>query len=153
MIAKFFIFLFRVNQSLHRLRIISYSFGIIVNIIYRFIGYIIGVDIPWKTKIGKGFRISHPMGIVIHENTIIGENCWIRQNTTIGIDLRTKDAPIIGDNVNIGANTCIIGNVKIGDNSIIGAGSVVVKSIPENSFAVGNPCKVIKNRIVNNKSI
>jgi putative colanic acid biosynthesis acetyltransferase WcaB len=52
--------------------------------------------------------------------------------------------PKIGNNVDIGANSVILGNIEIGTNSIIGAGSIVVKSIPENCVAVGNPAKVIK---------
>jgi len=55
-------------------------------------------------------------------------------------------APIsIGNNVWIGGNTVICPGVTIGDNTTIGAGSVVVKNIPANSIAVGNPCKVIKS--------
>ncbi|WP_404441898.1 hypothetical protein LG307_11355 [Sutcliffiella horikoshii] len=50
----------------------------------------------------------------------------------------------IGDNVWIGGNAVILPGVTIGDNAVIGAGSVVTKSIPENSLAVGNPCKVVK---------
>ena len=52
--------------------------------------------------------------------------------------------PVIGDNVTFGVNVTIIGSVKIGNNVTIGAGSVVVKDIPDNSIAVGNPCRVIK---------
>ena len=53
--------------------------------------------------------------------------------------------PIIGDNVTLGVNVTVIGGVTIGNNVIIGAGSVVVKDIPDNSIAVGNPCRVIKS--------
>ena len=57
-----------------------------------------------------------------------------------------KNAPIvIEDNVWIGANATILKGVTIGRNSLIGAGSVVVKSIPENVIAAGNPCRVIKS--------
>lgn len=51
---------------------------------------------------------------------------------------------MIGDNVTLGVNVTIIGGVIVGNNVIIGAGSVVVKDIPDNSVAVGNPCRVIK---------
>lgn len=57
--------------------------------------------------------------------------------------------PTLGDNVSLGANVVIIGSVKIGNNVIIGAGSVVVKGIPDNSVAAGNPAKVIKMLPVN----
>lgn len=53
-------------------------------------------------------------------------------------------APTIGDNVNIGSNTCIIGGVSIGDNVVIGAGSVVVKDVPSNVVIAGNPARIIR---------
>lgn len=70
---------------------------------------------------------------------------WIRCNTVIGNDILTNQAPVIGDNVSIGANVCIIGNIKVGNDSIIGAGSVIVKDIPPFSVVVGNLGKVIKS--------
>ena len=77
---------------------------------------------------------------------------WIRCNTVIGNNVLTNQAPVIEDNVTIGANVCVIGNIIIGNNSIIGAGSVVVKDIPPYSVVVGNPGRVIK-RIQNPNSI
>jgi len=115
-----------------------------LNFFYRVYCVLIGVDIPYQTKIGNGFKISHPSGIVINENAIIGNNVWIRCNTVIGNDILTNQAPIIGDNVSIGANVCIIGSIKVGNDSIIGAGSVIVKDIPPFSVVVGNPGRVIK---------
>jgi acetyltransferase-like isoleucine patch superfamily enzyme len=53
---------------------------------------------------------------------------------------------VIGNNVFVGTNSVILPGVKIGDNVVIGAGSIVAKDIPSNSIAVGNPCKVIKQK-------
>ena len=68
-----------------------------------------------------------------------------RQCTTIGNkrDGRNDLIPTIGDNVVMGANVCIIGDVVIGDNVIIGAGSVVVNDVPSNCVVVGNPARII----------
>ena len=64
-----------------------------------------------------------------------------------------RKAPIIGNNVDIGANVSIIGPVEIGDNVIIGAGSVVVKNISSNKIAVGNPAKEVKENLFDNSKI
>lgn len=73
----------------------------------------------------------------------------MRQCTTIGNkkDGRNDLTPVIGDNVNVGANVVIIGNITIGNNVIIGAGSVVVHDVPDNSVVAGNPARVIKSLI------
>lgn len=94
-----------------------------------------GCEISLGAKIGKGIKIPHHAGIVIHNSVDIGENCVIRQHTTIGQkDTDPKSAVlIIGDNVDIGANTCIIGLThKIGSNIKIGAMSFVNGDIPDN---------------------
>lgn len=92
-----------------------------------------GVDIGMDSSIGAGFYIGHFPGVVITDHCSIGRNLKIRQNTTIGI----KDNSYyltIGDNVDIGANSCIIGgDITIGDNVTIGAMSFVLKDIPSNT--------------------
>jgi len=76
---------------------------------------------------------------------VMGENCTLRNGTTIGhkqlANGSMSGSPRIGNNVDIGANVCIIGDITIGDNVVIGAGSVVVKDVPSNCVVVGNPAK------------
>lgn len=91
----------------------------------------------------QGTVFPHPIGIVIHPNVRIGKNCRIYQNVTIG-GPKDGELPVLGDNVIVFPNSCIIGNITIGDNAVIGAGSAVVNDIPANAVAAGNPAKIIK---------
>ena len=100
-------------------------------------------------KIGGGIYAAHPFATIIHAKSI-GVNFSFRQNTTIGNkkDGRNDLLSVIGNNVRLGANVVIIGDVRIGDNVRVGAGSVVVKDIPANSVVAGNPAKIIKCNLI-----
>lgn len=90
-----------------------------------------GADISPAAHIGVGLKINHYVGIVIRAECTIGRGLNIRQNTTIGRKNSSGFGYIsIGDNVDIGANSCIIGDIVIGDNVVIGAMSFVNKDIP-----------------------
>lgn len=106
-------------------------------------GYIGLFDNPANRDVfeNRPTLIHRIQGIFITEDAIIGKNAKIMQNVTIG---KSKNsAPVIGDNVFIGANACIIGGVKIGNNVRIGAGAVVVKDVPDNTTVVAQPCRYI----------
>lgn len=96
-------------------------------------------------SIEGGVFCVHPTSTYLNARKI-GKNFSCRQNTTIGnkLDNRPKERPTIGNNVTVGANVVIIGDINIGDNVIIGAGSVVVKDIPDNVIVAGNPARIIK---------
>lgn len=97
-------------------------------------------SISATTKIGDSMWIAHPYATIINAESI-GTNFSCIHCTTIGDH---NGRATIGDNVSLGANVTIIGNIRIGNNVTIGAGSVVVKDIPDNCVAVGNPARVIK---------
>lgn len=105
-----------------------------------------GADIHPGATIGKGFFIDHATGVVIGETTIINDNVSIFQGVTLGgvSTSKKKRHPTIGNNVTIGANASVLGDITIGDNVKIGAGSVVVKDVPPNTTVVGIPGRVVK---------
>lgn len=110
------------------------------------------VELRGKTKVGKGLKIEHGYGLVINDNTVIGDNVHLRHSTTIGCKMNDDGSqgpsPSIGNGVEVGANAVIIGGLVVGDNSTIGAGSVVLHDVPPNSVVVGNPAKIIKTKEV-----
>ena len=87
------------------------------------------------------------MGVVIHSNAEIGENCLIAQQVTVGGRSKQKNVPRIGNNVYIGAGAKVLGDIVIGDNVVIGANAVVIKSVDSSCAVAGVPAKVIKTGI------
>ena len=121
--------------------------GVFWNLIYTFYTqYVLGCDIKATTQIGEGFEIFHSAhASVVSPGTIIGKNVSLRQNTTIGAKgfHGAEKSPIIEEDVTIGPNVCIIGDITIGKGATIGAGAVVVKDVPPYSVVAGNPARVI----------
>jgi len=105
-----------------------------------------GIEIHPGATIGDGFFIDHGVGVVIGETTEIGDNVTIYQGVTLGGTGKDtgKRHPTIGNNVTIGSGAKVLGPFKVGDNSKIGAGSVVLKEVPENSTVVGIPGRIVK---------
>ena len=113
-----------------------------------------GLMIASSTKIGYGFFIGHPQGVVINHTAVIGNNVNISQFLTIGSN-ETR-AAVIGDNVYVGPHVCLVENVHIGSNATIGAGSVVTKDVKADAVVAGNPAREINAKVwpgkyINNK--
>jgi len=113
---------------------------------YRIMANRANIFISIKTKIGPGLKINHLFGIVINSRVVIGSNCYIAHNVTIG-SVSSSKIPRIGNNVTIFTGSIIIGDVTIGDNVTVGAGSLVIKDIPADTVVVGNPCHILKQGI------
>lgn len=108
------------------------------------------ITVGLKYVKNKKTKFPHPIGIVIGQKVILGENCIIYQNVTIGAkdteNYKESKYPILGDNVIIYPNSIIIGDVKIGNNAIIGAGSLVLNDVEEDTVVVGVPAKKIQKK-------
>lgn len=151
-----FMFSFRISRSIRMNKLALIFFFLIPVFHTLFFNWLLGFDIPLKTKIGKGLVIYHGQGLVINADTKVGNNCIIRHNTTIGNKLNERGedlgSPIIGNDCEIGAHVIIFGPISIGNNCSIGAGTVLTKSIPDNTIAYGNPIQIKeKNESIINK--
>lgn len=102
-----------------------------------------GIVLHRETKIGKGFHLIHCGNIKIHPDAVIGDRCGIQQDVNLGVILERKGAPVIGNDVYIGAGAKILGPVSIGDGARIGANSLVIGNVPPGVTAVGVPAKIL----------
>jgi serine O-acetyltransferase len=119
---------------------------------FRLVETITGVSLPKSATIGPGLRIWHFGNIFVHPDAKIGANCTLRQGVTIGNRHVDGPVPELGDNVELGAYTQILGGVKIGNNCRIGAMTVVLYDMPDGSTAVGAASRLILDRSTSSKS-
>src|SRR5690554_6032288 len=121
---------------------------ILPNLINYFIRFVFGCWLPAGVKAGKGLVLGYGgLGIVIHHRVVLGDDCHIDQNVTVGGTSKKEAVPVLGDHVYVGAGAKVLGPITIGDNVVIGANSVVISDIPSNSLVVGVPGKIIKTGI------
>jgi serine O-acetyltransferase len=109
---------------------------------HRFWQAVSGADIPLNVQLGGGLLLPHPNGLVIHPDAVIGPNCLLFQQVTLGTN-GPGGAPRLGGHVDVGAGAKILGGVTIGDHAKIGANAVVLCDVPPGATAVGIPAKII----------
>lgn len=106
---------------------------------HRFWAAVSGAEIPLNSsRIAGGFMIPHPNGVVIHPEAVIGPNCLVFQQVTIGTGPK-PGVPRLGSNIDVGPGAKILGGVTIGDRAVIGANAVVLNDVPAGAVAVGVP--------------
>lgn len=104
-----------------------------------------GIEIHPAAQIGRRLFMDHGMGIVIGETSIIGDDVTLYQGVTLGGTGKEKGKrhPTLGSHVTIGAGAKILGNIHVGNGAQIGAGSVILRDVPENATVVGVPGRVV----------
>ncbi len=100
--------------------------------LYFIVRNVYGIELPAGTVIGRRLRIAHQSGIVVNEAAVIGDDCLLRHNVTIGAssDDRAADAPVIGNGVQVGPGAVIMGPITIGDGARIGPNALVIHDVP-----------------------
>ncbi len=130
----------RVNHWLwtHRLRLLARFLSQVARLLT-------GIEIHPGAQIGRRFFIDHGMGVVIGETTIVGDDVTLYQGVTLGGTGKEKGKrhPTLRNNVVVGGGAKILGNITIGENCRVGAGSVVLNDVPDNSTIVGVPGHII----------
>ena len=107
--------------------------------------WLTGIEIHPGAQIGRRLFIDHGMGVVIGETAIVGDDVTLYQGVTLGGTGKehAKRHPTLGNGVVVGGGAKILGNIRVGDNSRIGAGSVVLRDVPDNSTVVGVPGHIV----------
>jgi len=104
-----------------------------------------GIEIHPGAQVGRRLFIDHGSGVIIGETSIIGDDCTLFQGVTLGGTGKEhgKRHPTLLNGVYVGAGAKILGNITIGENSRVGAGSVVLNNVPDNSTIVGVPGHIV----------
>ena len=135
---------------LHRVahRLYKWGLPLFPRVLSQVSRFFTGIEIHPGATIGCRFFIDHGAGVVIGETTEIGDDVLLYQGVTLGGTgaERGKRHPTLGNSVVVGTGAKILGNIRIGDNVKVGAGSVVVHPVPDNSTVVGIPGKVVRIR-------
>jgi serine O-acetyltransferase len=104
-----------------------------------------GIHIQRRAKIGPGFYIGHYGGIFVSDMAVIGENCNISQDVTIGVagEGERRGAPTIGNNVYMAPGAKVNGRIRIGNNVKIGPNAVVTRNIPDDALVHTAPPQIV----------
>ena len=130
-------------------KLVRYPLGVLHILFAKLAEIVCGVTIGVSASIGRRLIIEHSGSIVIHGNSVIGDDCIIRQGVTIG-NKRMDDpfgAPVLGNRVNVGAGAKILGRVHIGNDVEIGANAVVICDVPDGAIAVGIPARIVMRKV------
>lgn len=127
-------------QRLRQQTALFYPLRIVAVLRHRFWTVISGADIPLNCNVGIGLLLPHPNGVVIHSNAVLGPNCTIFHQVTLGT-VATGGVPTLGGHVDVGAGAKLLGPIVVGHHVTIGANAVVLTDVPDEHVAVGIPAR------------
>ena len=135
-----------IHRLTHGLR--NMGVPLLPRLVSMFNRWLTGIEIHPGAQIGGGFFIDHGMGVVIGETAIIGDNCTLFHQVTLGGTGKEtgKRHPTLLDNVVVGAGAKILGNITLGNNVYVGSNSVVLTDVPDDCTVVGIPGRIVKAR-------
>ena len=140
---RVFMVLFRFFQYAYARAASCTLIALLIDAVYRCISEtIFGLELPLKVRVGPGLRIYHGFGLVVNDATIIGRDVVLRNGVVIGHRRSGGPVPRLADGVEVGATACILGGVHIGRGARIAAGAVVLRDVPADGLAIGNPARV-----------
>lgn len=136
---RLFLVLFRFAHAARRLGPLSFP----VLVVYKMVSAAVGIELPSRTKVGPALQIQHGFGPVVNGDTVIGTRCVLKHGVTLGIRSADGPSPVIGDRVQFGPGSQVLGGVTIGDGALIGAGAVVLDDVPAGAKAVSGKERII----------
>ena len=102
-----------------------------------------GIELPLSARIGRRLRLAHAHGIVFVPRSSIGDDCLVRHNVTLGLgSVARKGSPRIGDRVQFGPGSIVMGDVTVGDDVLIGPNALVIDDVPAGSRVLAAPATV-----------
>ena len=119
--------------------------SLLYKILFRRCCAIYGIELPYTVVLGEGVIFEHQQGIVIHGNSVIGDECIIRHGVTLGNRYLSAphDAPVLGKRVNVGAGAVLLGAITVGDEAQVGANAVVLEDVPAGATVIGPKARIV----------
>jgi serine O-acetyltransferase len=131
---------------LHKVPLLPRAITLLVRLVFG--GYI-----PHQAKIGSGTDFGYGgIGVVVHDDCVIGRACTISQGVTLGGGGRDPGVPVVEDGVIVGAGAMILGPIRLGENCVVGANAVVTKDVPANAVVAGIPARVLREGRVSDEA-
>ncbi len=116
-------------------------------VLFVFVRNVYGIELHASTVVGRRLEIGHQHGIVIHPQTVFGDDCVLRHNVTIGVGIsgkRSERAPRFGDRVKFGPGAVVLGGVTVGDDVRIGPNTLIMSDVPSGAHVLERPTRVLR---------